>query len=202
VENEARTRITLIQRIQQDQRDEVCWVDFVDCYRNYVHAIIRGFNLEESLCDDLLQETLLRLWKDLPKFEYRPNQCKFRTWLGIVTRNVVKTYLKSKAGRNARQNVEYVEAYHAVDAVSDADIERLSELEWKVFITEKAVENLRGSLSAKIMTVLEGTLAGRSTEDLARELEVTPASLHVYRQRGRNAMKKEILRLTFEIDCE
>lgn len=199
--NANNTRFTLIQRIQQEERDEHCWEDFVDCYQAYIFVIIKNFGLETTLCQDILQNVLIQLWKDLPKFEYRPTQCRFRTWLSIVTCNVVKTYLKSKAGRNDKQNVEYEEAYHAVDKISESEIESISEAEWKVFITEKAMENLKPVISEKIMTVLQGTFDGKSSDELAEKLNTTQATIRVYRRRGKNALKKEILRLNAEMDA-
>ena len=72
--NENNTRFTLIQRIQQEERDEHCWEDFVDCYQAYIFVIIKNFKLETTLCQDILQNVLIQLWKDLSKFEYRPNK--------------------------------------------------------------------------------------------------------------------------------
>jgi RNA polymerase sigma factor (sigma-70 family) len=200
MKDQYKTRLTLIQRIQTPNRDDATWEDFVESYKNYIHVIIKNFNLNSTLSQDLLQNVLLRLWKDLPKFEYRPTKCRFRTWLGVVTRNVVKTYLKSKASRNDKQNTEYLGALHAVDKITDSEIDEIAEKEWKVFILEKAIENLRPVISEKIMFVIESTFDGLPTSELAEKLETSQSTIRVYRQRGTNALKKEVLRLNTELD--
>ena len=81
------------------------------------------------------------------------------------------------------------------------EIETISETEWKVFITEKAMENLKPLISEKIMTVLQGTFDGKSSDELAEKLNATQATIRVYRRRGKNALKKEILRLNAEMDA-
>ena len=200
MKDQYKTRFTLIQRIQTKDRDDATWEDFVDSYENYIYVIIKNFKLNPSLCQDLLQNVLLQLWKDLPKFEYRPNKCRFRTWLSVVTKNVVRTYLKSKAGRNKKQNIEYSSALHSVDNISDSEIEEIAEKEWKVFILEKALDNLRSSISERIMIVLQDSFNNTPTKTTAEKLGTKEASIRVYRQRGTNALKKEVLRLNTELD--
>ncbi|EDM27309.1 probable ECF sigma factor [Lentisphaera araneosa HTCC2155] len=200
MKDQYKTRFTLIQRIQTESRDDKTWEDFVASYENYIYVIIRSFKLSPALCQDLLQNVLLQLWKDLPKFEYRPNKCRFRTWLSVVTKNVVRTYLKSKAGRNEKQNIEYSSALHSVDNISDAEIEQIADKEWKIFILEKALDNLKSSISEKIMIALQDSFDNIPTRTTAEKLSTTEASVRVYRQRGTNALKKEVLRLNTELD--
>ena len=195
-----RTRLTLIERVRQVELDDDCWEDFVSSYRAYIFVIIRRFNIKETLCEDLLQEVLLQLWKSLPKFEYRPKECRFRTWLSLVTCSVVKNHFKSKAARNKQQEIEYEEALHALDKISEPEVEAIAESEWKIFIAEKALENIRPQLPEKQKVVFEASLRGQSDADVARQLDTTEASVRVYRQRARNALMKEILRLNKELD--
>ena len=139
--------------------------------------------------------------KSLPKFEYRPKECRFRTWLSLVTCSVVKNHFKSKAARNKQQEIEeYEEALHALDKISEPEVEAIAESEWKIFIAEKALENIRPQLPEKQKVVFEASLRGQSDADVARQLDTTEASVRVYRQRARNALMKEILRLNKELD--
>ena len=194
------TRLTLIQRVCSGERDDHCWEDFVESYKNYIYVIIRKFNLSAELCEDLLQDVLVGLWKDLPNFEYLPNKCKFRTWLSVVSRNVVLTYLKSKAGRKSSQEVNYEEVCHNLDKFTDAEIEKISEKEWKLFIAEKALDNISKQLSEKLMDIFNASVDGASDEELSKKHETSEASIRVYRHRVKNALLKEIIRLNKELD--
>ena len=194
------TRLTLIQRICQAHDDEASWEDFVSSYQDYIFVIIRNFGLETELIKDLQQEVMLQLWKDLPRFEYRPGECRFRTWLSRVTCNVIRTYLKSKAGRQRTNEVNFQQALNNLEQISAPEIERIAEQEWKIFIAEKALNNLRSRLSDKLIAVYEGGLEGTSDLQLAADIGITEASVRVYRQRVRNAMLKEISRINSELD--
>ena len=194
------TRLTLIERVRQADRDEPCWEEFVDSYKNYIYVIIRKFNLSNELCDDMLQDILIQLWKSLPKFDYRPQECRFRTWLSIVCCSVVKNHLKSKAGRKMLKETEYEESLHALDQFSEPEIERIAESEWKNFIAEKALENIRPRLTDKMFLVFEASFEERPDKDVASEIGCSEASVRVYRQRVRNSLMKEIIRLNDELD--
>ena len=194
------TRLTLIQRVSAGDRDEYCWEDFVSSYRSYIYAIIRKFNLSKELCDDLFQDILIGLWKDLPKFEYRPSQCKFRTWLSVVCRNVVLTYLKSKAGRKSTQEVNYDDICDSLNKFSESEIELIAEKEWKLFIAEKAMANISESLSEKLLDIFNAALEGKTDEELSQKYETSEASIRVYRHRVKNALVKEIIRLNKDLD--
>jgi RNA polymerase sigma factor (sigma-70 family) len=194
------TRLTLIQRIVATKRDERCWEDFISSYRPYIYSIIRNFNIKNDLSEDLYQDILIGLWKNLPKFEYRPNKCRFRTWLSVVCRNVVLTYLKSKAGRERSLEVNYDAICDSLNNFSDAEIENIAESEWKLFIAEKAMKNISEMLSAKLINIFNASLDGISDKDLAEKHETSEASIRVYRHRVKNALLKEIIHLNKELD--
>ena len=194
------TRLTLIQRVSAEERDDNCWEDFISSYRPYIYAVIRKFNLSKELCDDLFQDILIGLWKDLPKFEYRPTKCRFRTWLSVVCRNVVLTYLKSKDGRKRNQEVNYDDICDSLNKFSESEIEVIAEKEWKLFIAEKAMENIAEQLSEKLMSIFNAAVDGVSDDELAKKHDTSEASIRVYRHRVKNALLKEIIRLNKELD--
>jgi len=44
---------------------------------------------------------LLQVSRSIQKFEYRPGQARFRDWLGTVTENKIRTFLKRRATKLA-----------------------------------------------------------------------------------------------------
>ena len=75
MEDQYKTRATLIQRVQ-NQHDEASWEEFVRVYRRYIYAIIRSMNISEADTEDILQQVLINLWKNLPKMDYQKNSLK------------------------------------------------------------------------------------------------------------------------------
>jgi len=192
--------MTLLERIQQDSLDEQSWEEFVQYYDGYIYIIIRNFNLSPELCEELLQDILVRIWKAIPRFEYRPSKCRFRTWLALICKNTVRNYLESKAAKTSQREIEYEEALHSIDRISDPEIEKLAQKEWEFYIANLAWENIKGDFSDKVRAVFEASLSETANSQIAIDVGISESSVRVYKKRARNSLFKEILRLNNEMD--
>jgi RNA polymerase sigma-70 factor (ECF subfamily) len=93
----ARTRPSLLLRIR-DPGDTAAWQAFVDTYGPLIYRHTRGRGLQDADAADLTQEVLFQVSRSIQAFEYRPEQGRFRDWLGIVTENKIRTFLTRQAG--------------------------------------------------------------------------------------------------------
>jgi DNA-directed RNA polymerase specialized sigma24 family protein len=117
-----------------------------------------------------------------------------------VTRNIVKDYLKSKASNNSKKEVQYEEALDNLNRVSEPEVEKIAEREWKVFIAEKAYDNIKDDLSEKVRLVFDLSMKDISDEEIEKQIGIAASSVRVYKQRARHALIKEITRLNRELD--
>ena len=151
------TRHTLLQKLQLSEGDEY-WDEFVRSYEGYIYMVIRGLRVDLSTCEDLLQDVLIKVWKSLSEFKYEKEKCRFRTWLCVIIRNTVYNYFKSKANRNNLQNVNYEEAAESIKLFTQPEIDRIAELEWKSFLSNKAWDSIKNDFSPKAVQVFEASL--------------------------------------------
>src|SRR5688572_24643602 len=81
------------------------WEEFYLLYHPviYRHALNYGFNQTEA--EDVVQEIVVGLARNIPKFRYDPEQCSFKTWLFQVVRNKIGDHLR-KRGRLRRNPAE------------------------------------------------------------------------------------------------
>jgi RNA polymerase sigma-70 factor (ECF subfamily) len=80
------TRLTLIGALCQGLR----WEEFVALYGQLILCWgRRDFGLQESDAENLCQEVLVRVWKNIAQFD--PSKGRFRQWLYACTRNAVRT---------------------------------------------------------------------------------------------------------------
>ncbi len=100
------TRYTLLQKIQKAESDD-CWEEFVKYYEGYIYVVIRSFNVDTEDSEELLQDVLVKIWKNISSYDYDKDKCRFRTWLCVVIRNTVYNFLGKKSSRNSKQNVCY-----------------------------------------------------------------------------------------------
>jgi len=94
----------------------------IDLLRPQVHSMVRALTRDQSLVDDLVQETLLHLWVRLP--QYNPKVAPFKHWAGRVVINYAYNILE-RYGRIARHEVRESEWLDP-----NADEETPSAFEW------------------------------------------------------------------------
>src|SRR5437016_5070281 len=77
------------------------WSEFCDRYGELIRAVARSRGLQPADCDDVLQEVLLGLTRDLSSFQYDPARGRFRGYLKTVALHVIFKRLR-RAGDRVR----------------------------------------------------------------------------------------------------
>jgi RNA polymerase sigma-70 factor (ECF subfamily) len=99
-----RTRITLLERLQQDSTDQGAWADFVAHYGPAIRDWCRRWQLQDSDAEDVTQMVLIKVAAKLRTFVYDPGR-SFRGWLRTLTRHVWCDFLAERqhhTGTNAK----------------------------------------------------------------------------------------------------
>ena len=184
------TQQTLIQRAQ-DPDDHQAWDDFVKYYQSFIKMVLRKSNISLNEEDDLVQKILLRVWKGLPKYEYRKEEARFRTWLSTIIRNAVITHVTRLKNKGA-VDLDVVEIEkHA----TEASIEKIIGQEWLDYVASLAMEKVQEVFSGNAIDVFRLSLEEKSAKEIAAELGITEESVFVLRSRVKSRLKKEISKL-------
>lgn len=154
---EYNTRQTLLCKLI-DSNDEKSWDDFVKYYEGYIYVVICNFNVDEDTAEDLLQDVLLKIWKSLPKYEYRKGECTFRTWLCLVIKSIVFNHFRKRSTKNQNQNISHEELLNNLESITEPEIDKIAELEWKSYISSMAWENIKSEFNASTIEVFELSL--------------------------------------------
>lgn len=189
------TRITLLRRLSQ-QYDDYSWQEFVSYYQTYIRMILFRLGIKEQDMDDLLQETLLKIWKSLPDFEKRDN-VKFRSWLYIVIRSCAYNW-HSKYKKNRK--LISLDGEGSFELSVDSRLEDIIESEWKKYITGLAWENIREHFSTDALGVFDFAMKGKSNSTIAEEMGMKANTVAVYKKRVKQALYHEIARLDYELN--
>ena len=80
--------------------DEEAWKVFVGIYEPLIRSWLGKSKIERQDVDDLTQEVLALLVKELRKFEHNGRAGAFRNWLRTVTVNRARQYWRSEKGRS------------------------------------------------------------------------------------------------------
>lgn len=197
------TRQTLLNRAK-DQNDQQAWEDFIQYYESFLTIILKHLKIQPSDLQDVTQEVLIKLWKSLQNFEYQPQQARFRTWLNRIIRNAVIDFYRKKKRIHSKET-------HSLDDESNPlnetqlesgsdDLESFIEHEWKVHISNLAMERVKLSFSGKAIKVFELSLDGKDPQQVAKELDLATSSIYKLRKRVEQRLVLEIQNLKAELE--
>jgi RNA polymerase sigma factor (sigma-70 family) len=193
------THETLLQSLRSSY-DEAAWERFTDYYQDYIYSVARQMQLNHHDSQDIVQQVLLKSWKNLKDFEYDPGQGKFRGWLCTVTGNTVKNFL---AQRHAllKKTANFGESdQNYLSQVRVPEIEKIAEEEWRHFITNKALALIKNQFSDQVFAAFSQLLEGKSIAEVSLNLELKENTIYRYRRRIEEALKQEILRLEYQLN--
>jgi RNA polymerase sigma-70 factor (ECF subfamily) len=127
-------------------RDQLAMTEVYDLYGAMVFRVVLRNVANETLAEDLTQETFLRVWNGAHGFD--ETRGTLGGWIAAVARNTAIDYLRSPAARAVRTSVELDEAgmrRHSAfdDWVGDLDRARLVRRAFeKLSESQRAVLNL------------------------------------------------------------
>ncbi len=188
------TRYTLIQRVK-DPKNEDAWASFIGAYEGYIHSVLQRVGISRDEAIDLSQEILLKLWKELPSFNYEPNRGKFRSWLYQIIRNTAYSHLKARHSEQQR-----IDLYFKDNQEGSGQIDELMREEWKAHICQKALDNLRGTFTDQSVEIFEKTLAGQEVSELAVSYGVKENTIYRIKNRVKERLIVEIKRIREDLE--
>lgn len=81
----------LVERYRQG--DEQAFVALVDRYMVHLYHFVRQFVSDPAGAEDIVQETFVKAWQSLPRFQVEK---RFKTWIFTIAKNTTHDFLKKK----------------------------------------------------------------------------------------------------------
>ncbi|MDF7798622.1 sigma-70 family RNA polymerase sigma factor [Pontiellaceae bacterium B1224] len=196
MDNPNQTRYTLLQRAC-DLHDESAWEEFVGHYRRFIFYILRELGVADRDLEDLAQQVLLSLTKDLSNYDQ--SRARFRTWLSAVIRNAALVHFRKQKSRQERIRVFGEEqSIDSMDQPSDIDLR--IEQEWAAYVANIAMTRVKEVFQGQAIQVFELGLDGLSASDIAEKTGLTISSVYTLRKRVKKRLYLEIRALVVELE--
>jgi RNA polymerase sigma factor (sigma-70 family) len=193
------TRQTLIERVK-NQHDDISWEEFVRVYQDYIYAIIRRMGISEHDADDLLQQVLINLWKQLPEMDYDGIK-RFRSVLSTVTKHRVIDFIRKRSSDAIRlEEAGKDETQVYLDRISLSEIDTIAEREWEVHLTNLAIEKVEPLFSGQAVKVFRMSLKGLSIAEISMAVGLKENSVYRLRNRVKVRLVQEIAQLRKELE--
>src|SRR6266567_4422456 len=96
----------IVERAQA--RDQDAFVSLIRYYEGGIHGYLRKWIGDDDIADDLLSETILRVWKALPNTdEQLRSKSRLKSWLYKIATNLLHDYFQ-KCSRLRTVSLEYL----------------------------------------------------------------------------------------------
>jgi RNA polymerase sigma-70 factor (ECF subfamily) len=90
------TRASMLQRLK-DPADQATWDDFNRTYRGLIRGVARRAGLNETEANEVVQDTLIAVARNIPEFHYDPVKDSFKGWLLQLTRWRITDQFRKRA---------------------------------------------------------------------------------------------------------
>src|SRR2546430_11402643 len=87
------TRRTLLSRLR-NLDDQESWRTFFNLYWRLLYNVARKSGLDDLSAQEIVQETVIAVARNMPEFRYDPARGTFRQWLLRITRRRIIDHLR------------------------------------------------------------------------------------------------------------
>lgn len=184
------TRESLLFRVR-NSRDQLSWQEFCTAYERYIYLIVRGMSIDHHGSEDLTQDVLLKVYKNIGDYQYSPEHSRFRTWLSKICRNQVLDYIRKTNAESKR-----VENYYQKAAqMTLPEVEEMADAEWKAHLTTAAWDNIQKDFRGSAAECFKLMNQGIEVAEVAKKLKLSESSVYVYSKRVKDRLIAEVRRL-------
>ena len=198
------TRPSLLARLK-DTEDQPSWQEFNDLYGRLIFGFAIKAGLTESEAQEVVQETLVAVAKNLPAFRYDPKVCSFKTWLLNLSHWRVQDQLRKRmpAAPANHSKVPETDRTATIERLPDPDgveLEKIWDKEWQTVLLDAVLEKVKRQVDLKQWQIFDlYVLKEWSPRDVAQALGVSAARVYLVKHRISALLKRERKRLEARI---
>ncbi|MFC5050449.1 RNA polymerase sigma factor [Rubritalea spongiae] len=190
------TRYSLLRRAI-DLNDDHAWNELNKHYERFIYYILHQLNVSSSDIDDLAQQTLIILMRDLPKYDRE--RARFRTWLKQVIRSTALMHFRQRESQQVKMN-KFAGDAQLSQQDQTTDIDQYIEEEWETYVTNVAMKRVRKEYRGQAIEVFELGLQGISAQQIAQRTGLTISSVYTLRKRVKRSLFLEVQAVIHELE--
>jgi RNA polymerase sigma-70 factor (ECF subfamily) len=195
------TRPSLLSRLK-DLDDQESWRDFFDSYWNLIYRMAIVAGLTQAEAQDVVQETVITVAKNIQQFKYDPARGSFKGWLLQTTRwRIMDEFRKRgtlppQAPAPDPDNTRRTDPIERVPDPASRDFEQVYEEEWQKNLWNAALERVRRRVRPKQYQIFDlYVLQAWPVEKVRATLKVSTAQVYLAKLRLAARIKREVKRL-------
>jgi RNA polymerase sigma-70 factor (ECF subfamily) len=152
------TRRTLLSRLR-DAGDDASWQEFFDTYWKLIYHTATRAGLNDAEAQDVVQETVVLVCRNIPEFRYDPARGSFKGWLLQQTRWRISRQLSKRLPLQAAPpSADTSTGTDQVNTVPDPSAPALDtawDEEWERALIETALRRLQHRTDARDLQMFD-----------------------------------------------
>jgi RNA polymerase sigma-70 factor (ECF subfamily) len=191
---DSRTSPTLLGRLRDTPTDQAAWGEFVDRYSRKVYGWCRHWGLQKADAEDVTQNVLVDLARQMRTFEYRPSG-SFRAWLRTVAHRAWCDLLESRrAATTGTGDTGVLRVLESVAARDDLLRQLVEECDRELL--EEAMKRVRPRVEPQTWEAFRLTALERlSGAEVASRLGVAVTAVFKAKSRVQKMLQEELHQL-------
>jgi len=192
---EPSTSFSLLARVQAGH--SLAWHELVQLYGPIVYAWLRRSHFQPADASDIMQDTLIAVVKQLPKFNCSQPGATFRGWLWTITRNKSVDHLRKHTSQPNAVGGSSMQAMILSITSPSSNQDPPSEIAIdRAAVCRRALANLRDQFEPQSWQAFwRTTVDGCSPEDVADELKISRWAVYKARSRVLHRLRQHLLGL-------
>ncbi len=191
------TRSSLLTRLKNAD-DHEGWLDFFNTYWRLIYGVALKAGLNEAEAEEVVQETVISVARNIPEYRYDPKVCSFKTWLLQTTRwRILDQWRRRRRESQWRAQPAASEAGpSSLEDISDPAASRVDEIweeEWRQHLLALALERVKQQvrpLQYQIFDLL--VFQEWPVAEVRKKLRLSAAQVYTTRYRLAGLLRKEI----------
>lgn len=198
------TRASLLSRIKNWAGRE-SWQDFFNTYWRLIYNTARKAGLSDAEAQDIVQETVLSVARNVGEFKYDPAVCSFKSWMLQVTRWRILNQLnqrRTEARRFVDADTDFSGLSGEKTVIEDIpdmhgfDLEAHWDAEWEANLLQAALERVKRRVEPAQFQIFDlYCLEGWPARKVAQTLGVGVGRVYLAKHRIGRLLKQELAAL-------
>jgi RNA polymerase sigma-70 factor (ECF subfamily) len=185
------TPVSLLERLRL-RPDDVAWQRLVDLYAPLIHDWLARHRLKPPDADDLSQDVMAVLVRELPNFRHDLRAGSFRRWLKTITVNRLRNFWRSGRRRPVATAPADIDNILNQWEQPDTSLSKLWDLEHDRHVVRRLLELIEPEFEPATWQAFRLVVFERTpTAEVARRLGISPNAVRIAKSRVLTRFRKE-----------
>ncbi|CAN5336948.1 sigma-70 family RNA polymerase sigma factor [soil metagenome] len=184
------TSLSLLHRLQGGA-DTEAWKRLVSLYEPLIHNWLRRSQALPQDTDDLTQDVLMVVVREVPRFAHNGRPGAFRSWLRQITANRLRVFWRDGRGRPHATGGDFLALAEQLED-SDSPLSKAWDREHDEHVLSRLLElTAREFEPTTVEAFRRVALEGRPVEETATDLGISPAAIYIAKSRVLRRLRQE-----------